>query len=104
MNDPRSIATNVTRWIGLGLKFPKELADAVELFETLTYTEVSYPAVFEIDGVTAANAEQQIREFADQLVMAETNGGLSPLEKARRSQWTPQRAASTPRPVWRSRI
>jgi hypothetical protein len=84
MNDPRSIANNVTRWTGLGVKLPKELAGAVELFETLTYTEVSYPAAFDIDGVTANNAEQKIREFADQLVMAETNGGLSPLEKAKK--------------------
>jgi hypothetical protein len=84
MYDQRSIATNVARWTGLGLKFPKELAQAVELFETLVYTEVGYPAVFDIDGVTAANAEQKLREFADELVMAAGNGGLSPLENAKK--------------------
>lgn len=85
MFDQQSIATNVTGWTGLGLRFPTELARAVELFETLTYTEVSYPAVFDIDGVTAANAEQKIREFADQLITAERAvEGLSPLEKAKK--------------------
>jgi hypothetical protein len=84
MNDSKSIANNVSRWTGLGVKLPKELAEAVSVFESLVYTEVGYQPVFDIGEVTATNGEEKIKEFADQLVLAEVpGGGLSVLGKAK---------------------
>lgn len=68
MFDIITTADAVTRWAGLGVKFPKALASAVEVFEAIRYVEVEYPAVFDLEGVTAANAEAKVREFANQLL------------------------------------
>lgn len=84
MYDSTSIAQSVSRWTGLGVTLPKELTEAISTFETLTYTEVGYQPVFDIADVTAANAEEKIREFAEQLALAEEpEGGLSVLAKAK---------------------
>lgn len=85
MHEPRHIADSVSRWTGLGVKLPKDLAKAVEVFEALTYTEVGYHPVFDPADVTAANAESKIREYAEALALAEaTDGGLSALGRAKR--------------------
>lgn len=36
MYDSTSIANNVARWTGLGVKLPQELTDAIGVFESLT--------------------------------------------------------------------
>lgn len=69
MYDPRAIAIGVSRWTGLGVELPKELAGAIETFEALLYTEVEYPLTFDEAGVTAANAESKIRELAEELTI-----------------------------------
>jgi hypothetical protein len=85
MFDLSSIADDVTRWTGLGVKLPKDLTKAIEVYEALRYTEVGYQPVFDIAAVTATNVEAKIREFADELALAETPaGGLSVLENAKK--------------------
>lgn len=69
MYDPRAIAIGVSRWTGLGVELPRELAGAIETFEALLYTEVEYPLTFDEAGVTAANAESKIRELAEELTI-----------------------------------
>jgi hypothetical protein len=66
------------------VKLPRELADAIQLFETLRYTEVGRPVAFNIEDVTPKNAEDKIREFAEELAVSEApGGGLSVLERAK---------------------
>lgn len=84
MYDSTSIANNVSRWTGLGVRLPAELAEAITVFEALIYTEVGHQPVFDIAEVTATNAEDKLREFAEQLVLADVpGGGLSVLGKAK---------------------
>jgi hypothetical protein len=84
MYESTSIANNVSRWTGLGVKLPSDLTDAITVFESLTYTEVGYQPVFNIAEVTTTNAEEKLREFAEQLVLADVPaGGLSVLDKAK---------------------
>jgi hypothetical protein len=84
MYDSTSIASQVSRWTGLGVKLPQELSDAIAVFESLVYTEVGYQPVFDIAEVTAVNAEEKIKAFAEQLALADVpGGGLSVLEKAK---------------------
>lgn len=85
MFDQSTIADGVTRWTGLGIKLPKELAAAIDVFEAIQYTEVGYAPVLNIEQVTAANADAKIRELADQLLLAPQPGaGLSVLERAKK--------------------
>lgn len=85
MFDQPTIADGVTRWTGLGIKLPKELATAIEVFEAVRYTEVGHAPVFDIDEVTADNADAKIRELAEQLLLApEPGAGLSVLERAKK--------------------
>lgn len=89
MFDIITTADAVTRWTALGVKLPKPLASAVEVFEAIRYVEVEYPVVFNLEGVTAANAEVKIREFANQLLptigVAPTGGApRSALAEAKR--------------------
>jgi hypothetical protein len=84
MSQSTEIAEQVAGWTGLGIKLPKELAEAIEVFEALKWTEVVRAPVFDIDTVTTKNAEAKIRELADQLVLLEVpGGGLSTLQKAK---------------------
>lgn len=84
MTDLSTIADGVTRWTSLGVELPKELAEAVKVYEALRYTEVGHQPVFDLAAVTTANAEKKIREFADQLALSETPaGGQSVLAKAK---------------------
>lgn len=66
--DQITIADNVSRWTDLGVKLPKELAKAIETFKAIRYAEVAHPPVFDLAGVTPANVEAKIREYADQLL------------------------------------
>ncbi|HNM94305.1 MAG TPA: hypothetical protein PKM47_10170 [Mycobacterium sp.] len=86
MFNQTEIADMVARWPGLGIKLPKELATAVEVFEAVRYIEVGYAPVFKIEDVTAANADAKIRELAEQLLLApEPGAGLSALERAKKT-------------------
>jgi len=84
MFEPKELANNVSRWTGLGVKLPKELADSIAVFEALQWTEVGHAPVFDIEAVTPKNAASKLRELADQLVLSEVpGGGLSVLQKAK---------------------
>lgn len=87
MIDSTHFADGVSRWTALGIKLPKDLAKAVELFEAVRYVEVGHAPTFDIATVTPANAEDEIRKLADQLVLStgqgENGSGLSPLGKAK---------------------
>lgn len=86
MFDQTQIADMVARWPGLGIKLPKELATAIEVFEAVRYTEVGYAPVFRIEELTPANADAKIRELAEQLLLApEPGAGLSVLERAKKT-------------------
>lgn len=67
MLEPTYVADTVSRWTDLGVKLPKALAAAIEVYEALRYVEVDFPVTFDLSAVTANNAEAKIREFADQL-------------------------------------
>lgn len=87
MFEQTAIADNVTRWTALGIKLPKDLARAIEVFEAVRYTEVGYAPVFNIENLTPANAEEMIRELAEHLALSagQDNGaGLSALERAKK--------------------
>ncbi|WP_328358585.1 hypothetical protein OG976_04765 [Mycobacterium sp. NBC_00419] len=84
MFDLSSIADTVTRWTSLGVTLPNDLAKAIDVYEALRYTEVGYQPVFDITAVTPANAEDKIRQLAEELALAQAPaGGLSVLERAK---------------------
>jgi hypothetical protein len=80
-----NIADNVSGWTGLGVKLPDELNKAIELFESVRYAEVGRQPVFDVESLTQENAEDKIREFAEQLALSEVpGGGLSVLDRAKK--------------------
>lgn len=68
MFDQAFIVDSITRWTGLDIKLPKQLATAIETYDAIRYAELGHRPVFDLAGVTAANAEAKIREYADQLL------------------------------------
>lgn len=81
MSEQTAIADEVTYW---PIKLPEELRAAIDVFETIKYTEVGYTPVFDIDSVTTKNAEAKIRAYAQQLTVSGIpGGGLSLLQKAK---------------------
>jgi hypothetical protein len=79
------IAEQVAGWTGLGVKLPKELAEFIAIFEAIKWAEVDRPTVFDIRSVTTSNAEDKIRELAEEKALSDVpGGGLSPLQKAKR--------------------
>jgi hypothetical protein len=79
------LADSVSRWPGsLGVTLPDELTEALALFETVRYVEVSYRPVFNLDGLkTPAQAEKAIRQYASELSLTTGEGELSVLERAK---------------------
>src|SRR5690606_30168833 len=63
----RTSAEAVTRWPSLGVKLPKNLTDAIEVYETLLWIETGHVPVFDLSKVTPKNAEAKLREFASEL-------------------------------------
>lgn len=51
-------------WTNLGVKLPKGLSSAIDVFEAVRYVETGHEPVFDIDSLTTANAEAKIRELA----------------------------------------
>ncbi|WP_342660397.1 hypothetical protein Rruber_00230 [Rhodococcus ruber] len=87
MSDIISTADAVSRWNSLGVKLPKELATAVEVFEAIRWIETGHAVQFDLADITAANAEEKVVEFANRLVPALKAGdhpGRSPLDEAKR--------------------
>ncbi|WP_255245959.1 hypothetical protein [Mycobacterium persicum] len=81
----------------MGVKLPKELTKAIEVYEAIRWTEVGHTPVFDLAAVTPDNAEAKIREFADQLALSvpvtEHNGvSVSVMEAAKR--WAVNDAAT----------
>lgn len=79
-------ADAVSRWTNLGVKLPKELSTAVEVFEAIRYVEVDYPVEVDLAGITAANAEKKVTEFADRLLPTLKSGdhmSRTPREEAK---------------------
>jgi len=64
------LADSVSRWTSLGVALPKPLAEAIDVFETLRYTEVGYHPAFSVEDVTPANAEAKIRELAEEFALS----------------------------------
>ncbi|WP_455900759.1 hypothetical protein [Rhodococcus gordoniae] len=87
MFDNISTAKAVSRWNSLGVKLPKELATAIEVFEAILWVETGHAVEFDLADITAANAEEKVVEFASRLVPALKTGdhpGRSPLDEAKR--------------------
>lgn len=87
MFDNISTADAVSRWTGMGVKLPKELATAIEVFEAIRWIETGHTVRFDLAEITAANAEEKLAEFANRLVPALKTGdhpGRSPLDEAKR--------------------
>jgi hypothetical protein len=86
MSDPYSMiaARRVSNWTSLGIKLPKPLSQALDVYEALRYAEVERPVAFDLASVTADNAEEKIREFAEQLMPTRTIDRFSTLAEAKR--------------------
>ncbi|CAG7607824.1 hypothetical protein SIM91_10640 [Rhodococcus opacus] len=87
MYDNISTADAVSRWNSLGVKLPKELATAVEVFEAIRWVETGHTVPFDLADITAANAEEKLVEFANRLLPALKTGdhlSRTPLEEAKR--------------------
>lgn len=86
-------ATRVSRWTSLGVKLPKPMADAIEVFDAIRYVEIGHVPAFDLESVTVANAEQAVRNFADELApsLTVTSDNRSALDVAKQ---TAQRAAA----------
>lgn len=87
MYDNISTADAVSRWNNLGVEFPKELSAAIEIFEAIRWVETGHAAQFDLAGITAANAEGKVVDFANRLVPSLKTGdhlSRTPLEEAKR--------------------
>lgn len=89
-------ARRVSEWTRLGVKLPKDLNKAIEVYEALVYVETGYRPVFDLGSVTPQNAEAVVREFAEEIastipVTSEDGQSLSILEQAK--QWAVRDAA-----------
>jgi uncharacterized protein YidB (DUF937 family) len=90
MFDSTFIAGNVADWAQLGVKLPKDLQAALDAFDALRWVEVEHPPVFHVADVTADNAEDKVREYAEhlvttlKLVTSPGAGGVSVLAEAKR--------------------
>ncbi|MGE2717575.1 hypothetical protein ACQI4L_26230 [Mycolicibacterium litorale] len=67
ITNPVDIAKQVTRWTNLGIDLPEDLITALDRFEALQFVEVGHRPVFDLESVTAENAEEKVREFAEVL-------------------------------------
>lgn len=65
--EPRRVAMQVAGWTNLGVELPKELTTALDRFDALRHVEIGNQPAFNVEAVTANNAESKIREFADAL-------------------------------------
>jgi hypothetical protein len=81
-------AESISRWASLGLTLSKDLAEKIAIYEAAKYTEVSYPVRFDLDSLRVDNAEEMIRDYAEQLAFSTGQGeggsGHSLLERAKR--------------------
>lgn len=84
LGDVITSAQGIARWTALGVKLPKPLASAIEVLEALRYVEVDHPVSFDPSSVTADNAEQKIREFAEQIMLTRQIDQISTLVAAKR--------------------
>ncbi|UNQ33893.1 hypothetical protein [Prescottella equi] len=87
MYDSISIAHAVSNWNSLGVKLPKELATAVDVFEAIRWVETGHAVEFDLADITAANAEEKIVDFANRLMPSLKTGdhfSRTPLEEAKR--------------------
>ena len=87
--DITSTADSVSSWPSLGVKLPKQLQEAIDVFEALKYVETGYQPQVDLSGITPQNAEAKVQEFAEQLVYVEeqrdsTGAVSSILGKAKR--------------------
>lgn len=78
MFNQTEIATGVAGWKKYGVKLPEDLTAAIELFNTVRWVEVGHRARFNLQAVTAENAEDKIREFALEIVVAGGPDQLAP--------------------------
>jgi len=66
---PADIARSIESWAELpGVKLPKALQAALDTYDAIRWTEVEHQPVFPLSKVTADNAEQLVRDFAEQLL------------------------------------
>ncbi|WP_084026959.1 hypothetical protein [Mycobacterium avium] len=92
LHDIIATAGSVESWTGLGIKFSPELAKALEVFEAVKYTETGHVPTFDLEKLTAANAEKVIRGLAEQHALAtvhrDGSGNFSALDLAKRQVLT----------------
>jgi hypothetical protein len=84
MFEPMIVAHRLSNWTALGIKLPKALSNAFDIFEALRYAEVERPVSFDLASVTADNAEQKVREFAEKLMPTRAIDRFSTLAEAKR--------------------
>ncbi|MET4609458.1 hypothetical protein ABIC28_000428 [Rhodococcus sp. PvR044] len=86
MYDTISTAHTVSNWSSLGVKLPKELSTAVDVFEAIRWVETGHTVEFDLADITAANAEEKLIDFANRLVPALKTGdhlSRTPLDEAK---------------------
>lgn len=75
---------SITGWTGLGIKLSPELEKAVEVYETIRWTEVGHAFNIDIAKLAPADVESTIRDFAQHIITAwARQAQLSPLGDAR---------------------
>lgn len=90
MQSPIESARGVINWTNLGVKLPKNLTEAIQLYELVSYVEVGHTPTVNVETLTAANAEEVIRDLAQEISLATTPigapgpQGQGPLERAKK--------------------
>lgn len=87
MIDRTSVADSVGRWPGsLGVTLPADLVKAIEVFETIRWTEVGHQPKIDLGKVTAKNVETLIRDHASHTALLDKPGeSWGELTKAKRA-------------------
>ncbi|WP_305781162.1 hypothetical protein [Nocardia nova] len=67
--NPIDVASIVSRWTSLGVDLPKDLAKAIDLFDTVQWIETGHRPVLDVNEMTPANAEDTIRKYAAELAL-----------------------------------
>jgi|GEM_PF-2287835 hypothetical protein len=85
IGDITRVASAVASWTSLGVKLPKQLAAAIDVYEAVKYVEVGYPVEFDLSAVTPQNAEAMVHDYAARLVpsLSVIDGRTSALHEAK---------------------
>ncbi|ORB46971.1 hypothetical protein BST43_26380 [Mycobacteroides saopaulense] len=83
-NELFNTVDSITGWAGLGIRLSPELEKAVEVYETIRWTEVGHAFDIDIAKLAPADVESTIRDFAQHIITAwARQARLSPMGDAK---------------------